>query len=197
MKLLVVSSHPVPESCGAALRDRVVESSITAGHEVDLVDLYAEGFEPVMTAEQRRHYHQAVSNAEAVRDHVDRLAACDGVVFVFLTWWMGPPAMLKGWMERVVLPYEAFLMEGRPADMTPRLSRVRWLGVVTTLGSPWWYWTFVMCAPGRKIMLRALRSCCHRRCRTFWLGLHNIDSASNRQRCSFMERVDRKIASLR
>jgi len=197
MKLLVVSCHPVPESFGAALRDKVVESALAAGHAVDLMDLYAEEFQPVMTAQERRDYHEAGLNAAPVRAYVDRLADCDGVIFVFPTWWMGPPAMLKGWLERVLLPHEAFAMADRPADMGPMLTRIRWVGVVTTLGAPWWYWTFVMCAPGRKIILRALRNCCDRRCRTFWLALHNMDSVTATQRRAFLDRVGGKIASLR
>ena len=82
-------------------------------------------------------------------------------------------------------------------DWTPHLTNIRLMGVVTTLGSPWWWWTVGMGAPGRKVILRSLRLCCHRRCRTFWLGLHRMDSTTAEQRGSaFVEKVRRRIERL-
>ena len=197
MRLLVVHCHPVPDSFTASLRDTVVTAAEGAGHTVEVLDLYAEGFDPVMSERDRRAYHTAGVNELPVSDHVAKLRDCEGLIFTFPTWWMGPPAMLKGWLERVWLPHVVFSMDEKYARMRPMLTKIRVIGAVSTLGAPWWYWTFIMCAPGRKVLLRSLRTCCHARCRTFWLGIHNMDSRSDGDRRRFLDKVARRIARLR
>jgi putative NADPH-quinone reductase len=80
--------------------------------------------------------------------------------------------------------------------MRPALTNVRLIGVVTTLGSPWWFWTFLMGAPGRQIILRGLRFCTAPRTRTFWLGLHEMDTQDDATRARYMDRVRARIAAI-
>lgn len=196
MRLLVVHCHPVPESFGASLRDTVLQAARGAGHEVRLRDLYAENFDPVMSADERRGYHEAGDNEIPVADHLADLRWAEGIVFVHPTWWYGQPAMLKGWLERVWVPHVAFTMPTERKPIGPGMTNIRLLGVVTTLGAPWWLWKYVG-EPGRRTLLRGLRACCHRRCRTFWLGLHDMDTATAADRDRFLARVERRIAALR
>ena len=104
VKLLVVYCHPVRESFNAALKDAVVQSAERAGHEVRLIDLHAEGFDPVMGEHERLHYHVPDVNESPVQAHLERLRWCTGLIFVYPTWWYGQPAMLKGWIDRVWVP---------------------------------------------------------------------------------------------
>jgi putative NADPH-quinone reductase len=196
MKLLVVYCHPVPESYCAALRDAVVDAACTAGHDVDLMDLYAEGFDPAMTARERRDYHTASRNEAPIADDLARLRQCDGLIFVYPTWWFGQPAMLKGWLDRVWVPHATFTMPGDGGGMKPLMRNITLFGVVTTYGSPWWWWRLVMGAPGRKILMRGVRGCCARRCRTFWLGLHNMDRIGHEERAQYVDKVHRRVAAL-
>lgn len=195
MRLLVVHAHPVPESFGTALFRATVEAAEAAGHEVRTIDLHAEGFDPVMGAEERRAYDGAGEPEDPVlRRHVDHLRWAEGIVLVYPTWWYSQPAMLKGWLDRVWRPGVAFHLG--PEGLRPGLTQVRLLGVVTTLGSSRWLWTAVMGAPGRKVILRGLRVCTGWRTRTFWLGLHGIDTATQGQRERFLARVRARIARL-
>jgi putative NADPH-quinone reductase len=103
MKVMVVYCHPVPESFCGSVKTVVVETLQKAGHEVDLLDLYAENFNPVMPAEERRIYNDMKRPDEcAYPGHVERLMAVEGLVFVYPTWWYGFPAMLKGWFDPCV-----------------------------------------------------------------------------------------------
>lgn len=58
MRVLYVYCHPLPESFHAAVRKEALAALAAAGHDVDLLDLYREGFDPVLTEEGRRHYHE-------------------------------------------------------------------------------------------------------------------------------------------
>src|SRR4051794_3652677 len=98
MRFLVVFAHPVDDSFQSALHQRVVEALNAAGHAVDDCDLSAEGFEPALSAEERKNYHAVGRNTAHVEDHVARLRAAEGLVLVCPTWWFSPPAMLKGYI---------------------------------------------------------------------------------------------------
>ena len=196
VKLLVVYCHPVPASFNAVLKDTVVETARRGGHEVRMIDLYAEAFDPVMGEQERLDYHTPGVNETPVRTHLERLRWCTGLIFVYPTWWYGQPAMLKGWIDRVWVPHATFALPTDKIEWAPHLTNIRLMGVVTTLGSPWWWWTVGMGAPGRKVILRSLKLCCHRRCRSFWLGLHRMDSTTAEERHAFVERVRRQVQRL-
>ena len=68
-----------------------------AGAEVRLRDLYAEGFDPVLSGPEHAGYEDAASNRIPVARHVEDLQWCDMLIFVYPTWWYGLPAMIKGW----------------------------------------------------------------------------------------------------
>ena len=100
MKTLVVHCHPNPDSLSAALYRTAVESLTHAGHELRATDLYAEGFNPTLSREEREAYLVNPQLIEArVQPHVDALRWAEHLVFVYPTWFYGPPSMLKGWLE--------------------------------------------------------------------------------------------------
>jgi putative NADPH-quinone reductase len=197
MRALVVHCHPIAESFGAAVRDRVLKGLAAAGHEARLIDLYAIGFDPVLSAEGREAYHTAGANEAGVEEHLAALRWCEALVFVYPTWWYGPPAMLKGWLDRVWVPHATFRMPepGRPIGRV--LTNIRHIAAVSTLGSPWWWWRWVMGEPGRRMLLRGLGALCAPRCRTLWLALHRMDSAGPEARRRFLDRVEQRMAALR
>lgn len=194
MRVLVVYCHPCPESFTAAIRDTTLTALRQAGHEVRLLDLYAEGFDPVMSADERRAYHEPGVNEAPVAEHLAHLRWCEGLVFVYPTWWYGQPAMLKGWLDRVWVPHATFTMPEPGKAIGRVLTNIRAISIVSTLGSPWWWWTFVMGEPGRRILLRGFRPLVHPSCRTEWIALHNMDSATPAKREAFLDRVARTMA---
>jgi putative NADPH-quinone reductase len=197
LRVLVVYAHPCPESFVAAVKDRVLAGLEAAGHEARLADLYAEGFEPVMRAEERRAYHDAGANEASVGNELERLRWAEALVFVHPTWWYGPPAMLKGWLDRVWVPHATFRMPepGRPIGRV--LTNIRLLAAVSTLGSPWWWWRFVMGEPGRRMLLRGLKPLVAPGAKTLWLALHEMDRATDAQRRAFLAKVEARFAALR
>lgn len=195
MRILLVYCHPDPESFTAAVKATAVAALEAAGHAVDVLDLYAEGFEPVMSREERAGYHTRGENRLPVAGHLDRVKAAEGLLFVYPTWWYAQPAMLKGWLERVLIPHESFTMPEGNQPIRGLLTNIRFIGVVTSLGSPRWWWT-LMGMPGRRILLTGIRAICGPRCRTLWLALHRIDSVSEGERAVFLEKVRRAMSGL-
>lgn len=195
MRALVVYCHPVEESFTAAVRDAVIRGLTTAGHEVDLIDLYAESFDPAMGRQERLSYHEPGINVLPVADHLARVKQADALIFVAPTWWYGPPAMLKGWLDRVLVPHETFGMPKPFRPLERRLTNIRLLAAVSTLGSPWYWWLWVG-QPGRRILLTGVGGIIHPRARRLWMALHSMDSASLKKRSAFLARVEAQFAKI-
>ncbi len=190
MKVLVLFAHPVPESFSSALHDKVITSLKNKGWEVDDFDLNAEGFSPVLTAEERRNYHDEEVNTAPVQSYVDRVRAADALVLVFPVWNFGYPAILKGFMDRVFLPGVSFkLVDGRVAGNLRNITR---LAAVTTYGGDR-FRAFLAGDPPRKNITRSLRYLVSPTAKTRYLALYNMNLASDAQRDAFLTRVGREM----
>ena len=108
VRVMVLFAHPVETSFGASLHAKVVETLRARGHEVDDCDLNAEGFDPVMTRQDRLDYYDVPGNRRRVGPYVDRLLKSDALIFSFPVWNMGFPAILKGFVDKVFLPGVSF-----------------------------------------------------------------------------------------
>ena len=135
MHVLVVYCHPVETSFAAALHQEVLANLKAAGHTVDDCDLYAEGFNPVMSREERLGYHDVPANQAPMADYVERLRKADAIVFCFPTWCFGLPAMLKGFFDRVFVPGVAFDISD-PKNVRPALTHIQRIAAVVTYGRP-------------------------------------------------------------
>ena len=101
MKILVLLGHPQRGSFNHSLAEIVVATLEKSGHEVVFHDLQAEAFDPVMTAPEIQT--DAPLEPEIAR-RCEELAAAEGIVVVHPNWWGQPPAILKGWIDRVLRP---------------------------------------------------------------------------------------------
>lgn len=190
-RALVLFAHPCPESFSAALHATVVETLAARGWEVDDCDLYAEGFDPVLGAEERRAYLDTARNTAAVQHHVDRLRAAGALVIVCPVWNFGFPAILKGYLDRVFLPGVSFrLVEGR---VVPNLSIPR-LAAVTTYGATRLR-AFLAGDPPRRTVTRILRRVTRAR-RVRYLALHDMNRASAEARAAFLARTRAAMETL-
>jgi putative NADPH-quinone reductase len=196
VNVLVVHAHPAPTSFNRALFETAVRALERAGHTVDALDLYGEGFDPRMTPEERRAYHTDVPIVSAdVERHATLVRRAEALVFVYPTWWNGLPAMLKGWMERVLVPGVAFTFDPVTHEVRRGLTNVRRIVGITTYGSPRAY-VVATADGGRRTLNRTLRLVCHRYARTRWLALYRLDTATVDDRLAFLERVERSLARL-
>jgi NAD(P)H dehydrogenase (quinone) len=197
MRLLVVYCHPDPESYGAALLRTATTALQAAGHELRVIDLYAEGFDPVMSLAERRSYlTDTASNIAGVAAHVQALQWAEGWVAIYPTWFYGLPAMLKGWLDRVWLPGVTFrVASAKQRTIRGELGNIRRFVGITTSGSPWW-WLRVIGDPGRSLLMKGLRPLYARGCKMHWLQLHNMNHVTAADREAFLARVDRTLRKL-
>lgn len=196
MKVLVVHCHPDGTSLIAAARDRALAGLASAGHEVRVTDLYAEGFEPALSLHEHDHHLDPPDTKPAILGHAGDLTWCEALVLVYPTWWGGQPAMLKGWIDRICACGVAWDLPPGADRLRPRLRNVRRLVAVTTHGSSKLVNTLEG-EPGKRILTRSLRILCHPLSRTTWIALYGVDTADERRRTAFLERVERRLARLK
>lgn len=192
MRVLVIYCHPVPESFCAAVKDTIVAGLNGAGHDTQLIDLYAEGFDPVMPHNERRSYNEKGGHTHPYPAHADHLKWAEAMVFVYPTWWYGLPAMLKGWLDRVWTPDITFEMPEGNGPIQPKMTHVRKLGIITTCGAPRW-WSYMVGHPGVRTLSRGMRALFHKRCRTVFLAHYLMDVSTDESRKAFLKRVDKAM----
>lgn len=197
MRLLVVFTHPDPQSFNAAVFATALAALREAGHELRVIDLYREGFDPVFSAAEKASYlTDTAANVRGVQAHVDALRWAEGWVSIHPTWFYGAPAMLKGWLERVWLPGVAFTVaKAKERRIGGELSNIRLFVGITTSGAPWW-WLKLIGDPGRSLFMKGLKPLYAKGCRTRWLQLHNMNHVTADERAAFLARVRRELAGL-
>lgn len=187
MRVLYVYCHPLPESFHAGLRAEALAGLAEAGHEVDLLDLYAEGFDPILSEEGRRNYHDTTLNRAGLEGHVERLMKAEGFVVQFPTWCFGFPAMLKGYFDRLFMPGVGFDISD-PAHVKPLLGHIRKVAGISTYGRPRWR-AIAMADPPRKMVKRYLRWYVGPRAGVDYYALYHMNVATAAQREAFKAKV--------
>lgn len=195
MKVYVVYCHPDHESFTAAVRLRAVDSLTGGGHDVRVADLYAESFDPTLSLQEvLDHLHPPESNP-AIDGYCADLKWCDTLVFIYPTWWSGPPAMLKGWLDRVLIRGVAWDLHDGATRITPLLTNVVRLIGITTYGSSKFI-NVLEGETGRRVIGRALKALCHRSARTTWLTMYDMDRSTPERRQAFLDHVVERIGRL-
>jgi NAD(P)H dehydrogenase (quinone) len=187
MRVHYIYVHPLPESFHAAIRAEALAGLKEAGHSVDLCDLYAEKFDPVMWPDERRDYHDLTKNQSKVSDYVRRLKETDSLILQFPVWSFGPPAMLKGWFDRLMMPGVAFDLSN-PNNAVPMLTNLKRIAGITTYGRPWWNALFVG-DPPHKYVKRYLPRLTGGGARADYYPLYHMNVATDEKRKAFLKKI--------
>lgn len=122
MKILVILGHPHTGSFNHAIAQTVVQTLESLEHQVIFHDLYREGFDPILN-------HAEVPKEGPVPPEIEKhcreLASTDGIIIVHPNWWGQPPAILKGWVDRVIRPGVAYEFEEQDSGEGVPLGRLK------------------------------------------------------------------------
>jgi putative NADPH-quinone reductase len=193
MRVLVLYAHPNPASYGAAIKAEVVAALTEAGHKVDLCDLYAEKFDPVLSESERLGYHDEATNQIPVAGYVKRVQEADALVLVHPIWNFGYPAILKGFLDRVFLPGVSFkLVDGR---VQGALTHLKTVVTVTTYGAHRWR-AFAAGNPPKRFATRVLRAVTGLKAKVEFLAHYDMNRSTPESRAAFLARVRARMLAL-
>ncbi|HXZ63730.1 MAG TPA: NAD(P)H-dependent oxidoreductase [Streptosporangiaceae bacterium] len=207
MRVLVVLDHPytiasagnVPHrrSFSAAVVAAAIRGARAAGHEVDLIDLAADGFQPAMTRADLAAWRQGRVVDPLVLDYQRRLLAAEHLALVFPVWWEAMPAATKGFLDRVLtkgVMYEE-LAGARGNPFRSRMSNLGGVSVLSIMTTPdrayrWWYrdplTKILFKGTFAKIGVRNLR----------WTNYASVTNKTSEQREAMLRRTERTFAAL-
>ena len=142
MKTLIIYYHPHEGSFCSAIRDAVISGLEVGKHEYKLVDLGLDEFDPVMRAKDLKAFAMAGRIGEEGLEGVDpivlkymkKLRWAEHVVMIFPIWWMSMPAMMKGFVDKVIFPGVVYKMES--GNLVSMLSGLKQVTIITTMNTP-------------------------------------------------------------
>ncbi|MDD4956320.1 MAG: NAD(P)H-dependent oxidoreductase [Candidatus Omnitrophica bacterium] len=118
MEISVILAHPDQNSFNHAIARVCLDALKDLGHIVSFHDLYEEGFDPLLRLPE---IPRTASLDGPTKKHCDEISSADGIIIVHPNWWGQPPAILKGWVDRVLRPGIAYeFMEGDTGEGVPR-----------------------------------------------------------------------------
>lgn len=118
MRISVILAHPDKASLNHAIASIVLEELEKNGHGVSFHDLYAENFDPLLVCEE---ISKEAVLPEPVKSYCEEVRQADGIIVIHPNWWGQPPAILKGWIDRVIRPGIAYeFVEGDSGEGVPK-----------------------------------------------------------------------------
>jgi NAD(P)H dehydrogenase (quinone) len=137
MKAVIVFNHPYAGSYCNAILEAVSGGLRRGGHEVDIIHLDQDGFDPVMKSADLKGFKDCKPVDPMVIDYGARIATADQLIFIFPIWWELMPALTKGFIDKVIFPGVAYTYANASnTRMKPLWTNLQAVTVITTMNTP-------------------------------------------------------------
>lgn len=206
MNVLIIFDHPygasasenVPHqrSYSAALLASVMRGLTSKGHKIDLIDLHADGFDPVMSREELAAWRQKKTTDPLVANYQQRLMAADHIIFIFPIWWEAMPALTKGFLDKVFakgIVYEE-IKPGRPFKCL--LTNLKGVSLLTVMNTPDFFYRWIFGNPITKIVFRGTFRKMGIRKNLRWYNYAGMSDRSLEERVKHLNKTEQRFARL-
>lgn len=136
MRTVIVYNHPYSGSFCHALLESTKKGVLSAGYELDVIDLDQDKFNPVMSGKDLLAFRDHKVVDEQAQDYVQRIQKADHLVFIFPIWWELMPAMMKGFIDKVIFPGAIYNYTKSGYGMKTLLTNLKSTTVITTMNTP-------------------------------------------------------------
>lgn len=196
MKVVIVFNHPYEKSYCNAILNSVTKGLQKGQHEVDLVHLDNDGFDPVMSRTDLKAFveHKAVD--PQVIDYNRRLQEADHLIFIFPIWWDLMPAMTKGFIDRVLVPGVVYDHHPRGFGLVPLLKNLKGVTIITTMNKPKIMYSLLIGNLIRKALLRSVFKTMGYKNLT-WISHNMVKSVSHEKRVSWLAKLETRFCNLK
>lgn len=193
MRTVVVFNHPYEGSFNNALLGAVTKGLQSAGHEVDLMHLDRDGFNPAMSAVDLKAFVEQKPVDPQVIDYNKRLKKADQLIFIFPIWWDLMPAMTKGFIDRVLSPGVVYNHHPRGFGLVPLLDRLQRVTIITTMNKPQLMYRILIGNLIRKAMLRSVFKTMGYK-NLHWISLASVKTVSRSKREKWLSELEHRFS---
>lgn len=193
MRTVIVFNHPYEGSYCNAILNAVIKGLKIANHEVDLMHLDNDGFNPVMSKADLKAFvaHKPVD--PQVIDYNERLKKADHLIFIFPIWWDLMPATTKGFVDRVLSPGVVYDHHPRGFGLVPLLKNLKSVTIITTMNKPKIMYSLLIGNLIRKAMLRSVFKTMGYK-NLNWISFTYVKSVSQEKREEWLMNIENKFA---
>lgn len=136
MKTTIVYNHPYKKSYNQALLQASITGAQKAGSSVQVIDLDAEKFDPVMSDKDLLGFVQHKQVDPQAKYYSEQIANSDHLILIFPIWWELMPAMMKGFIDKVIFPGSFYDYKPNGYSMIARHKNLKTITVITTMNTP-------------------------------------------------------------
>lgn len=193
MKVVIVFNHPNERSFCNAILNAVTKGLKGANHEVDLIHLDNDRFNPVMSKADLKAFveHQPVD--PQVIDYNERLEKADHLIFIFPIWWDLMPAMTKGFVDRVLTPGVVYDHHPRGFGLVPLLKNLKGVTVITTMNKPQIMYSLLIGNLIKKALIKSVfKTMGYKNLK--WLSYSRVKSVSQEKRVEWLTHIENRFS---
>jgi len=195
MKVVVVFNHPYEGSYGNAVLEAVTKGLKGANHEVDLMHLDHDGFNPAMSAADLKAFVEHKPIDPQVIDYTKRLEKADHLIFIFPIWWDLMPAMTKGFIDRVLSPGIVYDHHPRGFGLVPLLKNLKGVTIITTMNKPKLMYSLLIGNLIKKAMLKSVfKTMGYKNLK--WVSFTSVKSVSQKKRVQWLTDIENRFSKL-
>lgn len=195
MRTAIVFNHPYSGSYCNAILESVVKGLENAQHEVDLMHLDKDGFNPAMSEADLKAFVEHRPIDPQVLDYNERLKKADHLIFIFPIWWDIMPATTKGFIDRVLFPGVVYDHHPRGFGLVPLLKNLKSVTVITTMNKPRILYSLLIGNLIQKVMIKSVfRTMGYRNLK--WISFTSVKSVSHTKRVKWLKRLEKRFSKL-
>ncbi|MCY7455849.1 NAD(P)H-dependent oxidoreductase [Bacillus altitudinis] len=190
----IVYAHPWDGSYNHAILTSITEKLETKKEPFQVIDLYKDGFNPVFTAEELKHFHKGETPYSLVKDYQEKLKQSTELVFIFPVWWWDLPAMLKGFIDKVMLSGFAFIEDQNTGTLKGLLTNIKKTTVISTSTTDKEYIEFEAGNAIQSVFIdRTLADLGIKNESTKWIHFSRVNLTTDEKRKQFLKEISQNI----
>lgn len=195
MRVAIVFNHPYEGSYCNAILQAVTKGLQKANHEIDLIHLDKDNFNPIMTSADLKAFVEGKPVDQKVFEYKERLEKAAHLVFIFPIWWELMPALTKGFIDKVIYPGVAYEYSNESKTKMRKILNIKGITVITTMNTPKVLYRLIFGNAVKKaLMVGTFWKLGYKNRK--WISLNMVKMVSDKKRTKWLSGIENKFTVL-